>query len=842
MKTKKVLSLLLAVLMCVSLLPVTAGAAVIASGTWGDCPWELDDQGVLTVHPGDADDASSAPWKNRDDVKSVVIREEDGKKTAASSSCDSLFGGCGNITSIDLSGLDTSGVTGMVEMFYNCSSLASLNVSGWKTSSVTDMKAMFYGCSSLTSLDVSKWDTSGVTSMYDLFRDCSSLTVLDVSGWDTSSVTDMAEMFFDCSSLTSLDMSGWDFSNIEDGGTSVIFYQCENLSELTLPSDYKITAASSSKERGGACISHLNEDGKTVTLTAFPIGNNVFKGWQEGESIVSTADPYEFTATENRTLTAVFGEKTATPGTGTGNTADLVLDFGGYYTAAPGDSVNITVKLAEGDVPVAGMDVFYQIDSPLKIADFGYTAAAYDNAVVNKNVNDLECNFSVANDGDPVKVSVGKSVFSLTVYIPENCPNGDYTVTFKSIKVFKQEDSGDTWSVAVIPATIKVEKPAVPNPDTAYWGDANCDGQVDMADAVLIKQSLANPNRYGLGGTEPEPGHLTEEGKLRADVDNSTKGLTSDDAVKIQEFLLGKIDSLTPVGAGAALPDYKEPPRLSGGNNVTENADVAFSFMDDKGQNNVMAKPGKEIKVCVIIDAGDNNISAIDAQFKTQGLAIDEFDNNSEACGDAKLAKNEKGLRANFTSTGRNDGEPVKVSNGKDAFTFYITLPTDAKDVIYTVGFAEYLRVYKGNTKDLYSTSFTPLTITVGNPAVTLPGTGKEGDPYQISTAAQLGKFRDIVNGANGETQNSEACAELKANIDLGGLDAEGNLVEANKWTPIGPDYNTYYTGTFNGAGYEISGLKVSGELEYAGLFGYIGNKGVVENLSVSGKVEAEAT
>ena len=41
-----------------------------------------------------------------------------------------------------------------------------------------------------------------------------------------------------------------------------------------------------------------------------------------------------------------------------------------------------------------------------------------------------------------------------------------------------------------------IVRPAVGN------GDANCDGKVDMSDVVFIMQYLANPNKYGLDGTE----------------------------------------------------------------------------------------------------------------------------------------------------------------------------------------------------------------------------------------------------------------------------------------------------------------------------------------------------
>ena len=76
------------------------------------------------------------------------------------------------------------------------------------------------------------------------------------------------------------------------------------------------------------------------------------------------------------------------------------------------------------------------------------------------------------------------------------------------------------------------------------WGDANCDGTVDLADAILIMQALANPDKYGENGNDKH--HLTETGKLQADVDTNTKGLTGDDAVLIQEYLLKKVTTLSP--------------------------------------------------------------------------------------------------------------------------------------------------------------------------------------------------------------------------------------------------------------------------------------------------------
>ena len=106
-----------------------------------------------------------------------------------------------------------------------------------------------------------------------------------------------------------------------------------------------------------------------------------------------------------------------------------------------------------------------------------------------------------------------------------------------------------------------------------------------------------------------------------------------------------------------------------------------------------------------------------------------------------------------------------------------------------------------------------------------MDGTGTEDNPYQISSADDLEEFRDIVNGENGKTRNSSACAILKDNIVL-------NCNENNQWTPIGSESNRY-TGTFDGNGHTISGIYINTSENYQGLFGYIGESGTVKNLGI---------
>ena len=76
--------------------------------------------------------------------------------------------------------------------------------------------------------------------------------------------------------------------------------------------------------------------------------------------------------------------------------------------------------------------------------------------------------------------------------------------------------------------------------DDILWGDANCDNEVNMADAVLVMQYLANPDTYGLN----KPDGITDRGRLNADVYDNGDGVTNSDASAIQEYKLGLVDAL----------------------------------------------------------------------------------------------------------------------------------------------------------------------------------------------------------------------------------------------------------------------------------------------------------
>lgn len=101
-------------------------------------------------------------------------------------------------------------------------------------------------------------------------------------------------------------------------------------------------------------------------------------------------------------------------------------------------------------------------------------------------------------------------------------------------------------------------------------------------------------------------------------------------------------------------------------------------------------------------------------------------------------------------------------------------------------------------------------------------GSGTKDDPYLITDASQLRWFAQQVNDGR-----SSICAVLTKDIDLGD----------EPWTPIGQYARNAYKGVFDGQGYTIKRLKITGSTSnHYGLFGVVGS-GTVRNLTVKGTV-----
>lgn len=102
----------------------------------------MDSAGNVVVRPADGVSGTlgySVDWP--DGMRSVCF---EGSVSAKSTMC-SLFLGCAELESADLSSLDASDVKDMSLMFKDCSSLAPLDLTGFGAVAASDTSSMFTG-------------------------------------------------------------------------------------------------------------------------------------------------------------------------------------------------------------------------------------------------------------------------------------------------------------------------------------------------------------------------------------------------------------------------------------------------------------------------------------------------------------------------------------------------------------------------------------------------------------------------------------------------------------------------------------------------------------------------
>ena len=91
---------------------------------------------------------------------------------------------------------------------------------------------------------------------------------------------------------------------------------------------------------------------------------------------------------------------------------------------------------------------------------------------------------------------------------------------------------------------------------------------------------------------------------------------------------------------------------------------------------------------------------------------------------------------------------------------------------------------------------------------------------YTVTSADGLMNVAELVNGGK-----TDINITLDKNIDLTG----------KGWTPIGTSFDNSYKGTFDGGGHTITGLTVTTNDQFVGLFGYLNRVGTVKNVVMEG-------
>lgn len=123
-----------------------------------------------------------------------------------------------------------------------------------------------------------------------------------------------------------------------------------------------------------------------------------------------------------------------------------------------------------------------------------------------------------------------------------------------------------------------------------------------------------------------------------------------------------------------------------------------------------------------------------------------------------------------------------------------------------------------------------PWSIALATTAVMPGGSGTPEAPYQI---ANLGNLYWIAENSDRWSSSYIQTADIDASSTNSG---EG-------WRPIGCWYNTSsenspFTGSYNGDNYSISSLYINRpDTKYVGLFGYVGEGGMISNVALNGVV-----
>ena len=117
----------------------------------------------------------------------------------ANNTMDHLFYQCGNLVSVDMEGVNTTGVTDMSYVFETCGKLTTIDMTGIDTSKVTTMYALFSKCKNLSSLvGYENWETSSLENIFWMFNTVQGMEVIDISKWDLSKINNSAWCFQHC--------------------------------------------------------------------------------------------------------------------------------------------------------------------------------------------------------------------------------------------------------------------------------------------------------------------------------------------------------------------------------------------------------------------------------------------------------------------------------------------------------------------------------------------------------------------------------------------------------------------------------------------------------------------
>lgn len=260
-----------------------------------------------------------------------------------------------------------------------------------------------------------------------------------------------------------------------------------------------------------------------------------------GETVQISASKEEAKVGEEFTVEVSYAD---VPSTGFQST-DFAIEYDASVLTIDAANVKagtITETGAEGADPSAAMLELFSVKSPKSgVLNIEWSTQADSTYWINKSGVFCTITGTVADSA-----AVGTVAEIKIVPIDrETYPDSGVQNTEIECGYMNADGTSASYGVTVSNGSVTVieDAAATTDPTTSVQpslrGDANDDGNVDVADPVLIMQSLANPDVYGLG----KENGMNDRGAANADVvDND--GVTGTDALKIQQYLAGIIDTL----------------------------------------------------------------------------------------------------------------------------------------------------------------------------------------------------------------------------------------------------------------------------------------------------------
>jgi len=642
------------------------------------------------------------------------------------------------------------------------------------TLSGTSCESMFESCSSLTTVNAG-FSTGNITTMKNMFSGCSALKILNLTSFSTSNVVTMENMFSGCSALTKIEANGtqWTNSKITNKQESV-FSGCEKLSA-------PFTKFDSNKVTAGMAVIDMYDYHTHGYLT--PTSSNpVYVDTPIAP--VQTTFTYDGSAktlvpTNWENIKEICEMSTNTRTNAGTTTVSFTLKTGyrwrEYNTT---DEKKYTIDLVIN--PIA-------VDAP-EWGTMEITYDGYSHTYQPTNWTDIKSYCKISGNTGKIKAGSYTIKISLndnTNYVWTTGGNAvkSNTFTIKPIYVKKPEMTDKTFTYD---GSKKTNYPSNWNSIKSYCNISNAEKYNAGTYQVIVKLIDTTNYKWEDGSNSSCYCWLTINHIIVDDPECSDVSVTYD----------GQEHSIS----------------VSNWNQIKN-----YCYISD---NNYITNAGNKVVYVCLNDKANYRWKSGDSYDRGYNLGVRPFYVDDPIFTDGRMVTKYTASEVVCEPLNwENIKQYCNISNNVQTAVGTYTVKIEFKD---KTGNYHWKTAMNAGDKNIL---FIIYDCWEGYADEDFDGAGTETNPYKISSATELAGLAKLVN-KQVSNPTSYKYYVLTENIDLSG----------KEWNPIGVDYNQkkYFYGSFDGNGYEISGMTIMVSTPNLGngLFGFANNSGTKSKIS----------